>query len=141
MLKRKLNDISKGNVLVDYRMNFPKKEDDETFIGIFLVCLVIACQSEQEKHLINIIDLKLQLVDTNLKTNIEVAQELVAEIEDYVSKYPKSTTTPDYYMQLGDLYTYALQLPVKGLYFFQKVHNDFPKYEKAAVALFIKVYF
>ena len=39
-------------------------------------------------------------------------------------------------MQLGDLYTHALQLPVKGLYFFQKVHNDFPNYEKAEIALF-----
>ena len=102
----------------------------------FLVCVVIACQSEQEKHLEKIIDLQIQLVDDNLKTNIEVAQELVAEIENYTSKYPELITLPDYYMQLGDLYTHALQLPVKGLYFFQKVHNDFPKYEKAAVALF-----
>ena len=39
-------------------------------------------------------------------------------------------------MQLGDLYTHVLQLPVKGLYFFQKVHADFPNYEKAPVALF-----
>ena len=105
-------------------------------VGVFLICLVVACQSDQEVHLHKINDLQLQLVDTDLKTNLEVAQELVAEIEDYLSKYPDSTTIPDYYMQLGDLYTHALQLPVKGLYFFQKVHADFPNYKKAAVALF-----
>ena len=104
--------------------------------GVLLVCLVVACQSDQEIHLDKINDLQLQLVDADLKTNLEVAQELVQEMENYVSKYPDSTTMPDYYMQLGDLYTHALQLPVKGLYFFQKVNADFPNYEKAAVALF-----
>ena len=103
---------------------------------VFLICLVIACQSKQDKHLDKINDLQIQLVDANSKTNLEVAQDLVAEIENYTSKYPELITLPDYYMQLGDLYTNALQLPVKGLYFFQKVHNDFPNYEKAALALF-----
>lgn len=103
---------------------------------VFLLCLVVACQSDQELHLNKINNLQLQLVDADLKTNLEVAQDLVAVIENYVSKYPDSTTMPDYYMQLGDLYTHALRLPVKGLYFFQKVHADFPNYEKAAVALF-----
>ena len=78
---------------------------------------MIACQSEQEKHLENIIDLQIQLVDDNLKTNIEVAQELVAEIENYTSKYPELITLPDYYMQLGDLYTHALQLRLKDCIF------------------------
>ena len=104
--------------------------------GVLLVCLVVACQSDQERHLNKINDLQLQLVDADLKTNLEVAQELVAEMENYLSKYPDSITMPDYYMQLGDLYTHSLQLPVKGLFFFQKVNADFPNYEKAAVALF-----
>ena len=104
--------------------------------GFLLMFLVVACQSDKEIHLDKINDLQLQLVDADLKTNLEVAQELVAEMENYLSKYPDSTTMPDYYMQLGDLYTHALQLPVKGLYFFQKVNADFPNYEKAAVALF-----
>tara|TARA_Y100001978_G_scaffold195406_1_gene203613 strand:- start:938 stop:1441 length:504 start_codon:yes stop_codon:yes gene_type:complete len=105
-------------------------------LGVLLVCLVVACQSDQEIHLDKINDLQLQLVDAELKTNLEIAQKLVVEMENYVSKYPDSTTIPYYYMQLGDLYTHALQLPVKGLYFFQKVNADFPNYEKAAVALF-----
>ena len=105
-------------------------------LGVLLVCLVVACQSDQEIHLDKINDLQLQLVDAELKTNLEVAQKLVVEMENYVSKYPDSTTIPYYYMQLGDLYTHALQLPVKGLFFFQKVNADFPNYEKAAVALF-----
>ena len=104
--------------------------------GVLLVCLSVACQSDQEMQLGKINDLQLQLLDPDLKTNLKVAQELVAEMENYVNKYPDSTTMPDYYMQLGDLYTHALQLPVKGLYFFQKVHNDFPNYEKAEIALF-----
>lgn len=105
-------------------------------IVVLLICLSVACKSDQEMHFDKINLLKLQLLDTDLKTNLNVAQDLVVEIEDYVSKYPESTTTPDYYMQLGDLYTHVLQLPVKGLYFFQKVHADFPNYEKAPVALF-----
>ena len=56
---------------------------------------------------------------------------LVVEIENYLNKHPDSTFIPDYYMQLGDLYTNVLRLPVKGLYFFQKVHTDFPDYDKA----------
>ena len=104
--------------------------------GVFLLCLALACQSDQEMHLHKINDLQLQLVNTDPKTNVEVAQELVAEMENYVSKYPDSTILPDYFMQLGDLYTHILKLPVKGLYFFQKVHTDFPNYEKAAIALF-----
>ena len=105
-------------------------------LWVLLMCLAVACQSDQEMHLYKINDLQLQLVDSDLKTNIKVAQDLVAEMEKYVSEYPDSIIMPDYYMQLGDLYTHALQLPVKGLYFFQKVHTDFPNHEKAGVALF-----
>ena len=108
--------------------------------GVLLLCLAIACQSDQKIHLDKINDLQLQLVNDDLKNNLEVAQKLVSEIENYVNIYPDSTTMPDYYMQLGDLYTHALQLPVKGLYFFQKVHADFPNYEKAEIALFYQAF-
>ena len=102
-------------------MKFPqKKEDNEAFIWS-VVIVFVSCLSVQSKiHLDKINDLQLQLVNDDLKTNLEVAQKLVAEMENYVSIYPDSTTMPDYYMQLGDLYTHALQLPVKGLYFFKK---------------------
>lgn len=103
---------------------------------VLLLCLVFACQSDQKIYLDKINDLQLQLENADPKKNFEVAQELVSEIENFVKKFPDSTTIPDYYMQLGDLYTHSLQLPVKGLYFFQKVYNDFPNYEKAEIALF-----
>jgi len=103
---------------------------------VVLICFVIACQSDQELHLDKINDLQLQLLDNDLKTNLEVAQELVAEMENYLSEYPDSTIIPDFYMQLADLYTHALQLPVKGLYFFQKLNTDFPNNKKAPLALF-----
>ena len=103
---------------------------------VLLLCLVFACQSDQKIYLDKINDLQLQLENAYPKKNFEVAQELVSEIENFVKKFPDSTTIPDYYMQLGDLYTHSLQLPVKGLYFFQKVYNDFPNYEKAEIALF-----
>ena len=83
-------------------------------LGILLLCLMVACQSDQEIHFNRINDLQLQLVDFDLKNNIKIAQELVIEIENYVSEYSDSTTMPDYNMQLGDLYTQALQLPIKG---------------------------
>ena len=46
LLKRKLNDISKGNITVDYRMKFPqKKEDNEAYIWsvviVFSYCLPV----------------------------------------------------------------------------------------------------
>ena len=104
--------------------------------GVLLMCLAFACQSDQKIHLDKIYDLQLQLVNADQKKNLEVTQELVSEMENYIKKYTDSTTMPDYYMQLGDLYTHSLQLPVKGLYFFQKVYNDFPNYEKAEIALF-----
>ena len=89
-------------------------------------------------HFDKINDLKLQLVNDDLKTNLNVAQDLVVEIEDYVNKYPESTTMPDYYMQLGDLYTHVLQLPVKGLYFFQKFMLIFQIMKKLKLLFFIK---
>ena len=106
------------------------------FFGFFVLFLVVSCQSDQEIHIDRINDLQLQLVDSDLTTNLEVVQALVLEIENYVSEYPDSISMPDYYMQLGDLYTHALRLPVKGLYFFQKVHSDFPNHKKAAISLF-----
>ena len=105
-------------------------------VVVFFVSFLFACQSNQQSHLEKINNLQLKLADNDIKTNLEVAQELITEIESYISSYPDSTTLPDYYMQLGDLYTHALQLPVKGLYFFQKVCTDFPNFEKAPVALF-----
>ena len=106
------------------------------FIGIFLLCMLFSCKSDQELHLDKINDLQFQLVDTDLKTNLEISQELVIELENYLSKYQDSINMPDHYMQLADLYTHSLQLPIKGLYFFQKVNTDFPNYEKAPLALF-----
>lgn len=108
--------------------------------ALILTFILIACQSDQDQHLNKINDLQLELIDSEFNTNLEVTQELVVEIENYLSKYPDSTTMPDYYMQLGDLYTNVLRLPVKGLYFFQKVHSDFPNHHQAPVALFYKAF-
>lgn len=105
-------------------------------LGVLSLCLLFACQSEQEIHIERINELQLQLVEENLKTNIVVAQQLTEEMENYIRLYSDSSVIAGYYMQLGDIYTQALDLPVKGLYYFQKVSTDFPNYEKAAVALF-----
>ena len=45
--------------------------------GVLLLCLAIACQSDQKIHLDKINDLQIQLVDDDLKNNLEVAQKLV----------------------------------------------------------------
>ena len=105
-------------------------------VAIIALCFLFACQSEQEAQLNRINKLQTQLVDDNLKTDRLLAQELADEMESYIGLYTDSTVIADYYMQLGDLYTQALNLPIKGLYYFQKVTTDFPSYKKASVALF-----
>ena len=67
-----------------------------------LTFMLIACQTDQDQFLNKINDLQLELIDSDFNTNLEVAQELVVEIEKYLRKYPDSATMPDYYMQLGD---------------------------------------
>ena len=51
--------------------------------GVLLFVFSIACQSDQKIHLDKINDLQIQLVNDDLKNNLEVAQKLVSEIENY----------------------------------------------------------
>lgn len=106
-----------------------------------LLLFLMACQSPQEKALEEIDELNERLVHaTTLEVNREVAEELVEAYIDYAALYSDSSTLADHYMRLGDLYANALNHPVKGLYYFEKVAEDFPTYEKAAVALFYQGY-
>ena len=112
----------------------------KNLIGFLLLCTLWACQSKQSAHVERINRLQEQLVDETLKTDIETAQNLVGELEEYLETYSDSTSFVDYYILLGDLYSQTLKLPKKGLYFFQKVTSDHPKHEKAPIALFYQGY-
>jgi tetratricopeptide (TPR) repeat protein len=99
--------------------------------------LVFACQSPEEKALTEIDQLNEQLLqEETMAVNIEIAQELVEAHQNFLKNHADSAQMPEHLMKLGDLYANALQLPVKGLFYFQEVHREFPDYEKAAVALF-----
>lgn len=112
----------------------------KNLIGFLLLCTLWACQSKQTAHVERINKLREQLVDETLKTDVETAQNLVGELEDYLVTYSDSASFVDYYILLGDLYSQTLKLPKKGLYFFQKVASDYPKHEKAPIALFYQGY-
>ena len=58
--------------------------------------------------------LQEQLVDETLKTDVETAQNLVGELEEYLEIYSDSTSFVDYYILLGDLYSQTLKLPKKA---------------------------
>lgn len=106
-----------------------------------ILLFLMACQSPQEKALEQIDSLNDQLIHaTTLELNREVAEELVEAYLEYTEVYLDSSRLADHYMRLGDLYANALNYPVKGLYYFQKVAEDFPVYEKAAIALFYQGY-
>ena len=49
-----------------------------------LTFILIACQTDQDQFLNKINDLQLELIDSDFNTNLEVAQELVVEIEKYL---------------------------------------------------------
>lgn len=112
----------------------------KNFIGFLLLCTLWACQSKQSAHIERIDKLKEQLVDETMKTDIETAQNLVSELEEYLVTYSDSARFVEFYILLGDLYSQTLKLPKKGLYFFQKVTSDYPKHEKAPIALFYQGY-
>ena len=86
----------------------------KNLIGFLLLCTLWACQSKQSAHVERINRLQEQLVDETLKTDIETAQNLVGELEEYLEIYSDSTSFVDYYILLGDLYSQTLKLPKKA---------------------------
>ena len=109
------------------------------FIGI---ALIISCNANNEKKQMqeNVISLENSLyADSIGPVDRLKAQELIQAYENYANVYPDDSLAPEYLYKSGEI-AMNLQMSGRAVGSFQKILNNYPDFDKAALCIFLQAF-
>jgi outer membrane protein assembly factor BamD (BamD/ComL family) len=98
-----------------------------------------ACQSQRSKAISNIEKIEKEVFTENGSLNRDKVNDLIAVYTGFADQFPGDTLASSYIFKAGDIAMNSNR-SMEAIRFYDRILNDFPDYNKAPEAMFLKGY-